>query len=102
MKFAVISASGSQHQVEEGKELLVDRLESKEGDKLDYEVLLFVDGENILVGTPVVRGVTVQAKVIGHERGNKIRVAKFTAKSRNRHVRGYRHDYTRLQVISIK
>lgn len=102
MKFAVIQTSGTQYQVEEGKEILVDHLDKKEGDVLSFDALLYVDGDAIKLGTPSVAGCTVKAKVVDHEKGDKIRVAKFTAKSRKRKVRGYRHQFTRLEITSIK
>ena len=101
MKFAVIATSGTQHQVEEGKEILVDRIENKTGDKLTFDPMLFVDGDTVKVGAPTVTGCLVTAEVISHERGKKIRVAKYTAKSRSRKVKGHRSDYTRLKITSI-
>ena len=102
MKFAVIATSGSQHRVEEGTEILVDRLENKEGDKISFDAILYVDDEAVHIGTPTVNGTSVKATVIGHERGDKIRVATFKAKSRQRRVKGFRHDYTPLKIYKIK
>ena len=101
MKFAIIAASGSQYCVEEGKDLLVDRIDKKEGEKISFDAMLYVSGDSIKIGSPLVKGSTVAATVLGHERGGKIRVATYTAKSRNRRVRGYRHDFTRLKITSI-
>jgi large subunit ribosomal protein L21 len=102
MKFAVIAASGTQYRVEEGKEFLFDRLDKKEGETLSFDVMLYVDGDTVQLGNPLVKGRTVTAKIVGHERGDKIRVATFTAKSRRRRVHGHRSDFTRLQITSIK
>ena len=101
MKFAVIATSGSQHRVEEGTEILVDRLENKEGDKVTFDVILYADDKTVQVGTPTVKGTSVKATVVGHERGDKIRIATFKAKSRQRRVKGFRHDYTRLKIDTI-
>ena len=101
MKFAVIATSGAQHRVEEGTEILVDRLENKEGDKISFDAILYVDDAAVRIGTPTVSGTSVKATVIGHERGDKIRVATFKAKSRQRRVKGFRHDYTRLKIDKI-
>lgn len=101
MKFAIINASGSQYLVEEGKEILVDRLENNAGDTISFDVMLCAENDTVKVGTPLVKDCKVQAKVVNHERGNKLRVSRFTAKSRVRRVRGYRHDYTRLQILTI-
>lgn len=101
MKYAVISISGKQQVVSEGEKLQVDRLEVKEGDTLNIkDVLLVVDG-GAKIGTPLVEGATVKAKVVSHERGEKIRVATFKAKSRQRKVRGHRQSLTTLEIVSI-
>ena len=101
MKFAVIATSGAQHKVEEGTEILVDRLDRKEGDKILFDVILYVDDATVRIGMPTVDGSSVTATVIGHERGEKIRVAQYKAKSRQRRVRGFRHDYTRIKIDTI-
>lgn len=101
MKFAVIATSGTQHKVEEGAEILVDRMEKKEGDTVTFDAILYVDDKTIGVGAPTVKGVNVSATVIGHERGEKIRVATYKAKSRQRRVKGFRHDLTRLKIDTI-
>lgn len=101
MKYAVISISGKQQLVGEGEKLQVDRLDAKEGDTLQIkDVLLVVDGEP-KIGTPLVEGATVTAKVLSHERGEKIRVATFKAKSRQRKVRGHRQALTTVEIVSI-
>jgi large subunit ribosomal protein L21 len=101
MKYAVISISGKQQVVSEGEKLQVDRLEVKEGETLEIkDVLLVVDGEP-KIGTPLVEGANVKAKVVSHERGEKIRVATFKAKSRQRKVRGHRQSLTTLEIVSI-
>ena len=102
MKFAVIAAAGSQYRVEEGKEILVDHMDKKEGDVVSFDTMLLVKDSTVKVGTPNVTGSVVTAKVLGHEKGDKIRIARYMAKSRSRTVRGYRHDYTRLSITAIK
>lgn len=101
MKYAVISISGKQQIVTEGEKLQVDRLEGKEGETLNIkDVLLVVDGD-AKIGTPLVEGAQVKLKVVSHEKGDKIRVATFKAKSRQRKVRGHRQSLTTVEVVSI-
>lgn len=99
-KFAVIRIGGKQYRVSEGDEILVDKL----GDltKIDPEVLLFVDGEKIEIGTPVLTKLIVKVKVLTElEKGVKVRVFKYKAKSRQRKHTGFRAQYTRLLVEKI-
>jgi len=102
MKYAVISLSGKQHVVAEGEKLQLDRLPQEPGTTLEIkDVLLVVDGAP-KIGTPLVEGAKVTAKVLSQERGEKIRVATFKAKSRVRKVRGHRQELTTIEIVSIQ
>ena len=82
--FAIFETGGKQHRAEKGAILQIEKLEDKEGDKIDFErVFLFSDGETTELGKPFVEGVTVKAKVLNHGRDKKIRVVKFKAKKRS-------------------
>ncbi|MEK7472859.1 MAG: 50S ribosomal protein L21 [Patescibacteria group bacterium] len=99
-KFAVIRIGGKQYRVTEGEEILVDKLSDLK--KITPEVLLFVDGDKVEVGTPVLTKIKVKIKVITEvEKGEKIRVFKYKAKSRERRHVGFRAQFTRLLVEKI-
>jgi large subunit ribosomal protein L21 len=99
-KYAVVRIGGKQYKVEEGKEILVDKL--VEPKKLEPEVLLFVDGEKVKVGKPILKDVKVSLKVVTElEKGEKVDVYKFKAKSRYKKHIGFRPQYTRLLVGKI-
>lgn len=100
MKYAVVRIGGKQYKVEEGKKILVDKLTQPK--KLVPEVLLFVDGEKVKVGKPTLKDVKVSLKVVADlEKGEKIDVYKFKAKSRYKRHIGFRPQYTRLLVEHI-
>lgn len=102
MKYAVIKIGGKQYRVSEGDELLVDKIEVGEGKIINFdEVLLLVDGEKVKIGDPRVRGAKVKAKILAQLKGEKIRVAKFRAKSRYRRVKGHRQLLTKIQIKKI-
>ena len=65
------------------------------------DVLLYVDDQQKLIGTPLVKDAQVTLKVIKNLRGEKIRVATYRAKSRYRRVKGHRQELTQLEVIKI-
>lgn len=103
MKYAIISLGGKQYKVSEGDQFTVDRLDAEVGKKIKAEsVMLVGDGDNITVGTPAVDGITVSLEVISEEKGPKIRVATYTAKSRSRKVHGHRQHTSTVKVVSIK
>jgi large subunit ribosomal protein L21 len=98
MKYAVVKIKGHQYRVFEGDEILVDKVGS---DEVEPEVLLVADGDKVAVGKPLVKGAKVKAKVLQEEKGEKIRVSKYRAKSRYRKVRGFRSSLTRLLIEKI-
>ena len=98
-KYAVIRIKGRQYRVEEGKEILVDKLSEK---KVEPEVLLVVNNEKVEVGKPIVKEAKIKIKVVKEEeKGDKITVLKYKAKSRYRKKRGFRPKYTRLLIEKI-
>lgn len=98
-KFAVIRIGGKQYRVTEGQEILVDKMNDL---KVAPEVLLFVDGDKVEVGTPVLEKAKVTVKVLAElEKGEKVDIFKYKAKSRERRHVGFRAQYTRLLVEKI-
>ena len=99
MKYAVIRLLGRQYKVEEGQELLVDKMNDL---KLVPEVLLVADGEKVSIGKPTVKGAKVAIKILKDvEKGEKIEVYHFKAKSRYKKHTGFRPQYTRVLVEKI-
>lgn len=98
MKYAVVKIAGHQYKVSEGDEVLVDRLVDP---KVEPEVLLVVNDDKVSVGKPKVAGAKVNVKILGEEKGEKIDVRKYKAKSRYRKHIGFRPQYTRLLIKSI-
>jgi large subunit ribosomal protein L21 len=99
--YAIVKTGGKQYRVEEGQTLLVERLPAGEGDKLALEPLLYRGDKEILDGDDLAK-VKVEAKVLGHERGPKLRVLKFKPKRGYKRRTGHRQELTRLEVTGIK
>ena len=99
---AVIKVGGKQYIVTEKETLLVDRL--PDGTKaLELDALLTIDGDKTVVGTPLVKGVKVSAKVTEPEvKGDKIRVIRYKSKKRVHKETGHRQKYSKLEITSIK
>lgn len=98
---AVVKVGGKQYIVSEKETLLVDRL--PDGTKeLTLDALMVIDGDKSTVGTPLVKGVAVKAKVIEDEvKGDKLRIIRYKAKKRVHKETGHRQKYSRIQVASI-
>jgi len=100
--YAVISISGKQYKISEGDTLLVDSLENKAGSEMLLDkVLLARMGDKIQIGQPYVPNVKITASVETHQKGNKIHIRKFKAKSRYRRHIGFRPSQTVLKIGNI-
>jgi large subunit ribosomal protein L21 len=99
--YAVIKTGGKQYRVQEGEWLLVERLPVEEGATVALQSLLFVDGGDVVDGDEL-SNVTVEATVLAHERGPKLRVVKFKPKRGYKRRNGHRQDLTRIQITSLK
>lgn len=100
MKYAVIKIQGHQYKVAEKDEILVDLLGDK---KPEAQVLMLVDEDKVKLGNPLVKDAKVSLKVLEPKvLGDKLYIAKYKAKSRERRRIGFRHKYTKLLVQTIK
>lgn len=102
MKYAIVESGGKQFRAVEGGTLEVDRLPIESGANVKLEqVLLLADGENITVGTPLVKNIPVWTTVVEHFKGPKVNIFNYSPKKRIRVKIGHRQNYTRLFVEQI-
>ena len=81
--YAIVKTGGKQYKVAQGDVLFVEKLEANEGDVVTLDQVLAVAGENgLTVGSPVVEGATVTAKVVAQGKAKKVIVYKYKAKKR--------------------
>jgi large subunit ribosomal protein L21 len=95
--YAIIAVGGKQYVVHEGERLLVDRIGTDEG-KTFHPDLLFVGGDGKAQLNP---SATVTARVVGHVRGEKIRIGKYRPKKGYRRHTGFRAQLSRIEIESI-
>ena len=95
--YAIISLGGKQYRVREGERLLVDRVSADEG-KTFHPDILFLGGDGNGQLSP---SVTVTARVVGHVRGDKIRIGKYRPKIGYRRHTGFRSALTQIEIESI-
>ena len=96
--YAIISVGGKQYRVHEGQRLLVDRLGTDEGKTFTPDVLLVGGG-----GEPDLKPKSglVTARVVGHVRGEKLRIGKYRPKSGYRRHTGFRASLSQIEIESI-
>jgi large subunit ribosomal protein L21 len=100
--YAIIRDRGMQYRVEEGQIVEVALLDAEPGSQVELgEVLLIGGGERAQVGSPLITGAKVLAKVLGDVKGDKIVVFKYKNKKRYRRRTGHRQQYTRIAISQI-
>jgi large subunit ribosomal protein L21 len=100
--YAVIKSGGKQYRVQTGQTVKVEKLPVAEGAALDIEaVLLFADGEQLIVGDPYVKGVKVETTVKSQGRAPKVGIVKFRRRKHYRKQMGHRQSYTELRIDAI-
>jgi large subunit ribosomal protein L21 len=98
MSYAIISLGGKQYRVQEGQRLLVDRVALDDGATFTPSVLL-VGGNGETQIAPA--GVTVTARVLGQQRGPKLRIGKYKKRTGYRRHTGFRAALTQIEIESI-
>ena len=99
---AIIVTGGKQYTVAEGDVIFVEKLNAEAESTVKFdEVLAVLDGENTKVGTPVVEGASVEAKVVKNGKGKKIHVLRYKAKKGEKKKIGHRQPYTKVEITKI-
>ena len=100
--FAVIETGGKQYKVNVGDAIFVEKLDVNENDTVEFCVKALSDGQTFKVGTPVVEGAKVTAKVLKNGKAKKIYVMKYKAKKNETKKMGHRQPYTKVEILSIE
>jgi large subunit ribosomal protein L21 len=101
MTYAIVKTGGKQYRVQQDETLLIERLPVQDGATVTLQPLLYVDGADVVDGDDLGK-ITVEARVVAHERGPKLRIVKFKPKRGYKRRNGHRQELTRIQVTSLK
>ncbi len=99
--YAIIETGGKQLKVEVGQAIYIEKLDAAAGDVVTFDKVLFVGGDSVKVGEPVIAGATVTAKVEKQGKQKKIIVFKYKAKKNYRKKQGHRQPYTKVTIEAI-
>ena len=100
--FAVVDILGQQFKVSENTKYYVPRLKQEPESEVTFDqVLLLSDGKETKVGSPVVKGAKVTAKVLSHLKDDKVLVFKKKRRKGYRKLNGHRQQLTRIEVTKI-
>lgn len=100
MPYAIVKTGGKQYRVEEGQTLLVERLADEEGATVALQPLLYA-ADDAIFDADGLKKVSVKAKIVAHERGEKLRVFKFKPKRGYKRTTGHRQELTRLEITEV-
>lgn len=100
--YAVIKSGGKQYRVESGAEVRVETLVADVGAKVAFEEVLLVGaGDSVKVGAPLISGAKVNATVVSHGRGDKVKIFKMRRRKHYQKSQGHRQDYTEVRIDDI-
>ena len=101
--FAVIETGGKQYKVVEQDIIFVEKLEVAEGDEIVFDNVKALSNEGgFKVGTPIVAGAKVTAKVLKNGKNKKIYVFKYKSKKNEKKKIGHRQPFTKVQIVKIE
>jgi large subunit ribosomal protein L21 len=100
--YAVIKSGGKQYRVAAGEKLKIEQLAGDVGAEIVIDqVLMVADGETVALGTPLVPGASVTAKIVSHGRGDKVHIFKMRRRKHYRKSQGHRQNYTEIEILGI-
>ena len=101
--YAIVDSGGKQYKVQEGEILRVEKLAGEMGDDVSFDkILMFSDGENVNIGTPLLEDVAVSGHIVEQGKAKKIIVFKYKRRKRYRRKQGHRQQFTAIKIDSIK
>ncbi|WP_432785470.1 50S ribosomal protein L21 [Oligella sp. MSHR50489EDL] len=100
--YAVIKTGGKQYRVTPGQKLKVEQIPADIGQEISLDQVLSVgEGESLKVGSPLVEGATVTAKVLAHGRHDKVKIFKMRRRKHYRKSQGHRQNFTEIEISAV-
>ena len=100
--FAVLKTGGKQYKVQAGDTLRVEKLAAAAGETVQFNEILMLGGDNVVVGAPLVKDAGVQAEVVDQIKGEKtINFVKRRRKHSSKRTKGHRQKLTLVKVTDI-
>ena len=100
--YAVIKTGGKQYRVAPGEKIKIEQIPADVGAQIVLDQVLMVsDGDAVKLGNPLVSGAKVSATVLGHGRGQKVKIFKMRRRKHYQKHQGHRQHFTELRIESI-
>jgi large subunit ribosomal protein L21 len=101
MSYAVIKTGGKQYRVAEGDRIRVEKLPGEVGAEIAFDEVLMLGGDKVAVGTPLVSGARVKAKIVAQDRAKKLIIFKYRRRKNYRRKNGHRQPFTELVITGV-
>jgi large subunit ribosomal protein L21 len=100
--YAVVKTGGKQYRVSAGEKLRIEQIAAEVGQEIVLDqVLVVADGDALKMGTPLLAGAQVKAKVLAQGRGDKVHIFKMRRRKHYRKSQGHRQNYTEIEILGI-
>ena len=100
--YAVVKTGGKQYRVAAGDKIKVEQIAADVGQEIVLEQVVAVfDGDTVKLGTPLVAGASVKAKVLAHGKHDKVRIFKMRRRKHYQKRQGHRQNFTQIEILSI-
>ncbi|WP_395517382.1 50S ribosomal protein L21 [Pseudorhizobium flavum] len=100
--FAVIKTGGKQYRVAANDVVTIEKLDAETGSTIEFnEILVVGEGADAKFGAPFVKGATVKAEVVEHNRGKKVLSFKKRRRQNSKRIRGHRQHHTVVRITDI-
>lgn len=99
--YAIIATGGKQYKVSEGDIITIEKLGVEAGEKVTFDQVLVVGGDDFKVGDPTVAGATVEGSVVKEGRAKKVIVYKYKRKTGYHKKNGHRQAFTQVKIEKI-
>ena len=99
--YAIIATGGKQYKVSEGDIITIEKLGVEAGEKVTFDQVLVVGGDDLKVGDPTVNGASVEASVVKEGRAKKVIVYKYKRKTGYHKKNGHRQAFTQVKIEKI-
>jgi large subunit ribosomal protein L21 len=101
--YAVIKTGGKQFKVTEGDTLKIEKLPTEVGKSFSLNsVLTLVDGDKVTIGKPMIKGASINATVVSHGKGDKVKIFKMNRRKGYRKSQGHRQSFTEVKINKIE
>ena len=99
--YAIIATGGKQYKISEGDIITIEKLGVEAGEKVTFDQVLVVGGDDLKVGDPTVAVATVEASVVKEGRAKKVIVYKYKRKTGYHKKNGHRQAFTQVKIEKI-